>query len=594
MASIQIYPQPRSMDLRGDSLVLGGEEIQALRSFRFGEELSLGRIQCTGEAEAMKEQGYRLGIEKEGVAITAADDAGVFYAVQTLLQLLEQGDGKTLPTGHIFDVPDYPVRGVLLDVSRNRIPSMDTLFYLIDLFASWKYNQLQLYFEHSFAYRQHKTVWEDADPFTADEVKKIKEYCRARGIELVPNQNSFGHMERWLKHDRYKELAESPDGFIDPWGEFREDSSTLAPVEPKVLPFLSELYDELLPCFDSEYLNIGGDEPWELGKGRSKELCEEQGVERVYLDFLLKLHSLAAEKGKKIQIYGDIIMKYPHLIKELPKDLILVDWGYEAKHPFREECSSMAEAGIPFYLCTGTSSWNSLAGRWMNTRDNILSGAENGLQYGASGFYVSEWGDNGHWQQQWAALPGFLFGACASWNLEAAREMDIEAALRWQLFQGEAALAEAAMLLQNVWECSGVPLHNISLPAVLLLDPTYPYYREEYARFRAYSFDKELALIHKALALLEQDIESEQASVFRRELLYTARLLKHGSKLGRLQFATDSLRIESIDREQRSFLARDLEGLRSEFESLWLRRSRKGGLAESLERFDALLKVYRT
>ena len=101
----------------------------------------------------------------------------------------------------------------MLDVSRCKVPTMETIFELIDLLSLLRFNEFQLYIEHTFAFREHKTVWENFSPFTGSEIKEIDSYCSDRFIELVPNLNSFGHFERWLRHEPYKKLAECPNGF---------------------------------------------------------------------------------------------------------------------------------------------------------------------------------------------------------------------------------------------------------------------------------------------------------------------------------------------------------------------------------------------
>ena len=101
----------------------------------------------------------------------------------------------------------------MLDISRCKVPTMDTLRGLVRLLARLRYNQLQLYTEHTFAFRDHETVWREASPLTAKEVQEIDQLCIENGIELVPNFNSFGHFERWLRHEPYKHLAECPEGF---------------------------------------------------------------------------------------------------------------------------------------------------------------------------------------------------------------------------------------------------------------------------------------------------------------------------------------------------------------------------------------------
>ena len=110
-------------------------------------------------------QAYRLAITPDSIDIRGNNEAGVFYAVQTLIQIISQAH-KTLPCLLIEDWPDFPARGVMLDISRDKVPQMKTLFALVDLLSSWKINQLQLYTEHTFAYRDHREVWEKASPMT--------------------------------------------------------------------------------------------------------------------------------------------------------------------------------------------------------------------------------------------------------------------------------------------------------------------------------------------------------------------------------------------------------------------------------------------
>ncbi|MFO7730582.1 MAG: family 20 glycosylhydrolase [Spirochaetia bacterium] len=592
-----LVPQPRSIELGKATFELSAVQQKQIYDFTLDKPLPDGFAYTLVEPLPGKHDWYQLKIHSDGVEIEAAARSGLFYALQTIKQILRQSSSGGVPTGQFEDWADYKVRGVLYDISRDRVPTLETLKELINMWAEWKYNQLQLYTEHTFAYSGHKSVWKNASPLTADEMRELGEYCRLRGIELVPNQNSFGHMERWLQHEEYTHLAESPGGFYDPWGEFRFSSSTLSPAVDAAIPFLSELYDELLPCFESGYLNIGGDEPWELGKGRSKALCETEGLDRLYFNFLMKIYSLARSKGKSVQVYGDIVMKYPHLIEELPKDMVLINWGYEADHPFEHECEQIAASNLSFYVCTGNSAWNSLGGRWENTRLNIAHGAAQGMKYGAEGLLVSEWGDNGHWQQLFAGLPGFLFGACAAWNLEALTLSDPEAVLAVHVFEGSRELAAAAMQLQHVWEQSGVRLHNVSLPAVLLLDPVFPYYRSEYHQFQNYSFENENELLDSAKANLDRamsapDLSSKTAR-YTAELQFTQKLLQHGCRLGRLQMATDQLTVAEIASEERKALAAELEPLIEEYRRLWLQRSRPGGLADSTARMESLLHSYR-
>lgn len=86
--------------------------------------------------------------------------------------------------------------------------------------------------------------------------------------------------------------------------------------------------------------------------------------------------------SSKMMFWGDIILQQPDLISRLPKDSIALEWGYEADHPFDADGAKFTEAGVPFYVCPGTSSWNSLVGRTDNALGNLLNAAENGLKQG--------------------------------------------------------------------------------------------------------------------------------------------------------------------------------------------------------------------
>ena len=325
----------------------------------------------------------------------------------------------------------FAVRSYMLDISRDKVPTMGTLRLIVDLLAKFGYNQFQLYTEHTFAYSRHKGVWEHASPLTPSEIRALDAYCAMNGIELVANQNSFGHLERWLTKPEYNHLAELPQGGAPlPWGGFKKDPTTLCPTDPRSLEFLDGLYDELLPNFKSKLFNIGCDETFDLlGEGRSAAQVKEKGEGRVYLEFLKQVADLARKHGRRPMFWGDVILKHPELVPELPKDLIALDWGYEGNHPFMEQAEKFKAAGLEFYVCPGTSSWNSLAGRVENMRENMIAAEHAGRIHGAKGFMVTDWGDGGHWQPLAASLPGLVFGGLLATEGAHAAKMDIESAL---------------------------------------------------------------------------------------------------------------------------------------------------------------------
>ena len=158
-----------------------------------------------------KPQGYRLTISSDQIRIISHDIQGAWYAAMTLRQIARQcHESAGLPCLRIDDWPDFAQRGMMLDISRDKMPTLKTLMELAERMSEWKLNVFQLYMEHSFAYSNHREVWKDATPLTALDILELDAFCRELHIELVPNQNSFGHMERWLKHP-HRAGTRSPD-----------------------------------------------------------------------------------------------------------------------------------------------------------------------------------------------------------------------------------------------------------------------------------------------------------------------------------------------------------------------------------------------
>ncbi|RPJ29018.1 MAG: glycoside hydrolase [Chloroflexi bacterium] len=532
------------------------------------------------------DQGYLLVISAQGISLRARELAGAFYGVCTLIQIVDRC-GFSLPCLRITDSPDFPARGVMLDVSRERVPSMETLYSLVDMLAGWKINQLQLYTEHAFAYRQHPQVWEKVTPITGQEVMELDVFCRERFIELVPNQQSFGHLAPWLNHPDYKHLAEVEDGFQTPWG-YRQGSFSLSPIDPGSIEFLRGLYAELLPHFSSRMLNVGCDETWDIGQGRSKEACARTGRGRVHLDFLNQVFQEVRRFGRTPQFWGDILVEHPEVIPELPRDGIVLEWGYEADHPFDEHVSLIEASGIPFYVCPGTSSWCSLAGRTDNALANLRSAAESGVKHGASGYLNTDWGDYGHWQAWPVSYLGMIAGAAYAWSLESNRDLDLAESLSWHAFQdASGATGRAAFDLGNVYRAVGIEPHNSSALFRIMQWPLEQIRAAE--GFTLANFEKTLEAIETASEPLSRTrMERPDRELVQDEFELTARLLRHACCRGLLALEDEPQKASGIQRQ----LAADVPALVAEYRRIWLRRNRTGGLAESSARLEKLYQEY--
>ncbi len=340
---------------------------------------------------------------------------GLRAGIATLRQLLREY-GRRLPCLEIRDHADFPRRGVMLDISRGRVPTLETVLGLVEHLADFKINEIQLYTEHTFAYSGYERVWRSWGAFTGREIRKLAVRCGELGIDLVPNQNSFGHLRHWLEYPPLQELAEVRGPWRLPWGQVVRWPFSLAPRHPKTLKFLRGLYDELLPNFRSPFFNVGCDETWDLGLGQSAKICQRLGKGRVYLEFLRQIHREVIRRGRTMMFWGDIILQYPELIRRLPKKkLVAMNWGYEAEHPFEKEAPLFARAGIPFYVCAGTSTWQTLIGRHDNAQRNLQKAARIGLKHGAIGFLNTDWGDGGHPQPLAVSYIPYAIGAGVSW-----------------------------------------------------------------------------------------------------------------------------------------------------------------------------------
>jgi hexosaminidase len=535
-----------------------------------------GRISIFGDVPADRgigPQGYRLTIAPSGVEIAASDAAGAFYGAVTFAQIFRQC-GNAMPCGSILDSPDFPVRGVMLDISRDKVPTMETLFALVELFAGLKINHLQLYTEHTFAYARHRDVWQEASPMTGTEVRRLDAFCRERFIELAPNQNSFGHLHRWLSLPAYRGLAECPDGFAWPWGGRSAEPFSLDPGNPASLDLLAGLFGELLPCFSSRLFNVGCDETFDLGQGRSRKLCEERGKGRVYLDFLLKIHALVAVHGRTMLYWDDIVMQHPELVGELPRDAVALEWGYEADHPFDEHGARLRAAGVPWWVCPGTSSWNSIAGRTDNCLENIRAAARAGIDHGAAGFLNTDWGDNGHWQALPVSFLGFAAGAALSWCLAASSESDFTRELDAHVFRDSAGIMGAlAHDLGNAYLRAGERIHNRSPLFDLLLEP-------ESGKASKLPPAERLAETRRWVQGVSARLDGARmdrpdARLIRDEYDLTARMLLFACDYGLAPAA-------AATREQ-------LESILPEYERLWMLRNRAGGLADSMARLKRIV-----
>ncbi|TKG97397.1 beta-hexosaminidase [Puteibacter caeruleilacunae] len=543
-----------------------------------------------------EEQGYRLSVNEHNIELVAHDEAGAYYGLLTLEQALQLTKGK-LNCLRIIDSPDFNRRGVMLDISRDKVPSMKTLKEMIGCFASWKINEIQLYVEHTFAYKNHKQVWENASPVTAAEILELDEFCKERHIDLVPNQNSLGHMGRWLKHEPYFYLSERPDNVESDNWIIDGRRITLCAVAQEPIEFMDSLYAEYLPNFSSKYFNVGGDEPYELGYGRSAAACEKYGKGTVYLDYMKKINKRVHQYGKQTQMWGDIVNKHPELIPQMPKDIICMVWGYRPTHPYDTQCKRFDDEDIPFYVCPGTSSWRSFIGRTETAKQNLINAAVNGKKYKAIGYLNTDWGDKGHMQPISASYPAFVYGAGLAWSVEENKEADLAALMnQYMLKEEDATLAKALLRLTNAYLGRkdeipvGTPYFNVLEKTTVPFDKDYTY--KKYDMSLLETVREEIAA---SVAMIDGfKPTNEESKMVVEEIRTSAQLADWGCRLLQARAKAKDNDLYKVSFAKRKKLAQELQDIIEIQQKMWKLRNRNGGLNDSIERLEKVIKILNT
>ena len=354
---------------------------------------------------AMNGEGYVIGpAGVRSVVIIAKTPAGFFYGAQTLKQLI-RGSGKEaillVPT--LRDWPAMAHRGLSDDWSRGPLPNMDFLKREIRTLAAYKYNTFSPYFEHTFAYSSTPVAAFPGGAITPDEARELVAYAAKYHITVIPEQEAFGHLHHVLKFEQYSPLGETPHGFV------------LAPGDPNTLPQIASWFGELAEVFPGPYAHIGADETAELGLGRTRDEVKQQGLGKVYLDFLSKIDATLAPNHKRLLFWGDIAENQPELVGTLPKDMIAVPWHYDAAPDFTKAIEPFIKAGLETWVAPGVNNWSRLYPNNNEALGNIRAFVRDGQKLGATGMLNTVWNDDGEglFDQDWF---GVLFGGAAAWQ----------------------------------------------------------------------------------------------------------------------------------------------------------------------------------
>ena len=564
---LKLIPTPRKVELKEGRFQLTEDPNQALHITKSQTPIS----------EIGGEESYRLTVAGTSIEIQSSGDAGVFYAQQTLKQLIRANSdaNHSIPCCEITDWPTLKYRIWQDDISRGPIPTMDFLKREVRLLSELKYNAMTLYTEHVFKLKKHPNIAPD-DGLTAEQVKELTEYAKDYHVEVIGNFQSFGHMARILSMPEYKNLGDNG------WN--------ISPAKEESYAFLKECYDEVAPAYESKLFDINCDEVT-LGKeGASKEMVTKLGLAEVYARHINRCTELLKAHGKTAMMWGDIAVEHQDIVPKLPKDLIVLSWGYGANASFDKAIEPFTKIGLRFMVCPGVSCWNRIFPDYKTASINIANYVRDGVKSGAIGMINTSWDDDGEnfFNQTWYP---FAWGAEVAWNpinndSRESRQKAFDDAFS-PIFYG----AADDTIVKLLWRLSELR----SNPASGNLEDRL-FWRD----YLADSSEKIKVEDAKMLATDAKEIaEALSAAKSSAKLnadtidyaIFAARRLEFmGSSFEVLTNLRKTVRdggaLGDVDRTQIKRLAESLKQIRADYAKLWKQESRPWWLDKILERYD--------
>ncbi len=588
-----ILPKPRKMTCSKETKLANGQPkvkldgtISGLESvlktyFRYEKSVADADL-CFERDENIPKENYILLSEDGKTVIRYYDYPGACHGLSTFIQLVS--DGRIPLFVEIEDGPGLHVRGYLLDISRDKIPTMETIHHIVDMLFLLKMNHFELYVEGFPVYFPSFPDVPYQDPIMPEDMAKIEEYCLDRGIEFTRNVNTLGHMTKWLALPEYHHLAECEDGYINQGYPF--PASTLNPLDPDSFALVRQLIEDAIGDSKAETFNVNGDEPFELSEGKSREDCLEKGRGKVYLDYMDNVFREVSLHHKRPIVWGDVFNDNPDLYERIPDDVIVCDWGYDSEHDFMTPAARMEKAGATFLLAPGTSSWNSFAGRLEDMTDTVKNSVEAAKIHHGEGIILTDWGDYSHPQMLMVSYPGIVKAASASWS-DMASDRETGKWLDAMVFKdGKRGYGEKLIALSGYHLLEDFSVSNGTLAGMSWMfidpDPRHPLsfkaniWKEALSH---YPISPDNAKRIFALCMSTREGMDREGSLWDREIIQTADLVEMAALMNLIANKN------STDYSKAIQLIADIT---DSYRDIWLARNREAGLSLSLERLSVL------
>ena len=376
------------------AIMLGRMDQPSMKSFLDAAGLNINGV---------GEQGYVLDVSSNRVLVAGRDGAGLYYGVQTLKQLLVgEGQGAEILGVQIRDWPALLYRGTQVDMARGPVPKLEYLKRTVRTLAEFKLNQLTLYMEDSFRLTGQPLVGVLSDTLKPEDWRELVAFADRYHVDIIPGQNSCGHLHKVLRFEQYADLAEVPHGEV------------LAPQDAGY-DYIRGMYEQLIPVFPSSFYNVGCDETWELGRGKSAARAQEVGVGKLYVENLLRVHDIVRQYDKQVIFWGDIALEYPDLVKALPKDMIVATWEYFVHPNYDKWLKPFVDAGLKIIVCPWVGNTDLIMADYEGAAYNIGHFVGEAKTAGAIGMNNTVWNDDGEtlFGLNWWSI---VYGSAAAWE----------------------------------------------------------------------------------------------------------------------------------------------------------------------------------
>lgn len=281
---------------------------------------------------------------------------------------------------------DFAVKAFHLDL-RIQVMKMPALKAFTQKIHNLGINTLIMEYEATYPYTKHPLI-PNRYAYTKEEITSFIYYCNNLGVDVIPLQQSFGHVEYILRHYKYAALREDD-----------KDLSQVCPLETEKDSLLfTDLFTELVATHTSKYIHIGADETHLLGHCPkcSKKVAEE-GVSKLYIDYIKMLCNIVIRLGKRPVLWADIAMKYPEALKSLPKETVFVDWNYGWDINRFGKQQKLLESGFEIWGAPSIRSYpdDYFLTQWEKHFNNIKTFIPKSREMGYKGMVMTSWSTSG-------------------------------------------------------------------------------------------------------------------------------------------------------------------------------------------------------